>query len=133
MKFFIVFVALVVFLNNGIRSQQVKQSSATQILKFLQSIPADAKEEMDAILRNTTFTKDQVEKKLQEWANKQPGDFPSQYNKIKDLLNSQSNVPAVTVSNTAEQSIANIRQNKSITRLEERKAILVSFCHECLE
>jgi hypothetical protein len=74
---FLVFIILMVLLNKyETQAQQAKQNSATQILKFLQSIPADAKEEMDSILRNTTLTKGQIEEKLNKWAKKQPGDFP---------------------------------------------------------
>jgi hypothetical protein len=51
-------------------------SNATKIVNFLQSIPTSARTEMDAILKNTTLTKAQIETKLDSWAAKQPGDFP---------------------------------------------------------
>lgn len=58
-------------------AQTQTKSNAGRILRFLQSIPTTAKDEMDAILKNTTLTKGQIEQKLDAWAQKQPGDFPA--------------------------------------------------------
>ncbi|KAI6182914.1 hypothetical protein M3Y97_00431700 [Aphelenchoides bicaudatus] len=113
-------------------------SSATRILKFLQSIPASARTEMENILKNTTLTKGQIEQQLDAWASRQPGTFPNQYKEVKDLLNSSGakadpKAASAKVSNTAEQEIAAIRQNKSLTRLQERKAIQDIIAREPVE
>ncbi|KAI6203312.1 hypothetical protein M3Y94_00541600 [Aphelenchoides besseyi] len=92
------------------------------ILKFLQAIPPEARAEMNAILKNSTLTKAQIETALDAWAAKQPDDFLQQYQEVKELLNTASNT--ATASSPTEQKILDIRKNKNITPLEERKAIL---------
>lgn len=51
-------------------------SYSSKIVKFLQSIPASARTEMEAILNNKDLTRAQMEAELDKWATKQPGDFP---------------------------------------------------------
>jgi len=100
--------------------------SDVDILHFLSSIPPAANAEMNAIISNASLTKVQVEQKLDEWAAKQPGNFPSEYQQVKQFLNSPAtfSTPNRLTSNHTIDEISQIQQNKSITRLQERTAIL---------
>lgn len=69
-------VLIILMISIALAVELNKSNNAGTILKFLQSIPKKANEEMNSILHDTNLTKAQLEQKLDAWASKQPGDFP---------------------------------------------------------